>query len=131
MDPQQILPLQLLGNNFAMSPGGFPKLREGYNGGGGKVTQLNQQNMTSSAYVSSRLNPADSFRCPLNSLDQHDGTRKVGIRSTGCSPSTTYHSGPVFPWMNQRTTDKSGKSDFIHFEAIHIFPIKLNEYLKH
>ncbi|XP_070695756.1 homeobox protein HOX3-like [Pempheris klunzingeri] len=112
MDPQQsALPLQLQGNSFAMSSGQVPKLSAGYNegggggGGGGKDAELNQQNMTSSAHVSSRLNPGEQFQCPLESLVHCHAKGELDIKSRSCSLLTICRSGVIFPWMNPRTTD--------------------------
>nr|APY22743.1 hoxC3a [Oryzias melastigma] len=69
MDPRQpaALPLQLHGNRFATSSGQLPKLsagsRERRGGGGGQHSE--QQKMTSSAPVSSRLNPHGQSECLL------------------------------------------------------------------
>ncbi|KAM7404753.1 hypothetical protein PAMP_012072 [Pampus punctatissimus] len=113
MDPQQsALPLQLHGNSFAMSSGQVPKLNAGYNrgrgggaAGGGQEAELNQQNMTSSAYVSSRLNPDEQFGCPLEPLVHCHAKDKLDIKSRSCSLLTICRSGVIFPWMNPRTTD--------------------------
>ncbi|XP_026224121.1 homeobox protein Hox-A1-like [Anabas testudineus] len=112
MDPQQsALPLQLHGNIFAMSSGQVPKLNAGYNGGGGggdgggQETELNQKNMTSSAHVSSRLNPDEQFQSPLEPLVHCHAKGKLDIKSRSCSLLTICHSGVIFPWMNPRTTD--------------------------
>ncbi|XP_018521410.1 homeobox protein Hox-D4 [Lates calcarifer] len=119
MDPQQsALPLQLHGNSFAMSSGQVPKLNAGYNGGGGgsggggrggggggQEAELNQQNMTSSAHVSSRLNPDEQFQSPLEPLVHCHAKGRLDIKSRSCSLLTICHSGVIFPWMNPRTTD--------------------------
>ncbi|XP_008286505.1 homeobox protein HOX3-like [Stegastes partitus] len=115
MDPQQsALPLQLHGNSFAMSSGQEPKLNAGYNeggggggggrGGGGQETELNQQNMTSSAGVSSRLNPDEQSECPLEPVVHCHAKGKLDIKSRSCSLLTICRSGVIFPWMNPRTT---------------------------
>ncbi|XP_070825485.1 homeobox protein Hox-D3-like [Chaetodon trifascialis] len=108
MDPQQsALPLQLHGNSFAMSSGQVPKLSAGYNegggGGGGQEAELNQQNMTSSAHVRSRLNPGEQFQRPLEPLVHCHAKGKLDVRSR--SLLTICRSGVMFPWMNPRTTD--------------------------
>lgn len=108
MDPQQAaLPLQLHGNSFAMSSGQVPKLSagEGGGGGGGQEAELNQQNMTSSAHVSSRLNPGEQFQCPLEPLVHCHAKGKLDIKRRSCSLLTICHSGLTFPWMNPRTAD--------------------------
>ncbi|XP_068589729.1 homeobox protein Hox-C3a-like [Cebidichthys violaceus] len=109
MDPQQsALPLQLHGNSFAMSSGQVPKLSAGYNeegGGGGQEAEVNQQNMTSSAHVSSRLNPGEQLQCPLEPLVHCHAKGKMDIKSRSCSLLTICRSGVIFPWMNPRTTD--------------------------
>ncbi|XP_071332366.1 homeobox protein Hox-D4-like [Trachinotus anak] len=112
MDPQQsALPLQLHGNSFAMSSGQVPKLSAGYNGGGeggrggGQEAELNQQNMTSSAHVSSRLNPDEQFQSPLEPLVHCHAKGELDIKSRSCSLLTICRSGVMFPWMNPRTTD--------------------------
>ncbi|XP_070767252.1 homeobox protein HOX3-like [Enoplosus armatus] len=114
MDPQQsALPLQLHGNSFAMSSGQVPKLSAGYyeggggggGGGGGQEAEPNQQNMTSSAHVSSRLNPGEHFQCPLEPLVHCHAKGKLDIKSRSCSLLTICRSGVIFPWMNPRTTD--------------------------
>ncbi|XP_054465654.1 homeobox protein Hox-D4-like [Anoplopoma fimbria] len=115
MDPQQsALPLQLHGNSFAMSTGPVPKLSEGYNeeeeegeegGGGGQEAELNQHNMTSSARVSSRLNPGEQPQCPLEPLVHCHAKGKMDIKSRSCSLLTICRSEVIFPWMNPRTTD--------------------------
>ncbi|XP_042264326.1 homeobox protein Hox-A3-like [Thunnus albacares] len=113
MDPQQsALPLQLHGNTFAMSSGQVPKLSAGYNeggggggDGGGQEAELNQQNMTSSAHVSSRLNPDEQFQCPLEPLVHCRAKGELDVKSRSCSLLTICRSGVIFPWMNPRTTD--------------------------
>lgn len=126
MDPQQsALPLQLHGNSFAMSSGQVPKLNAGCNeeggggggGGGGQEAELNQQNMTSSAHVSSRLNPGEQFQRPLEPLVHCHAKGKLDIKSRSCSLLTICRSGVMFPWMNPRTTDseKSGNSGFVYY----------------
>ncbi|XP_029291003.1 homeobox protein Hox-A3a-like [Cottoperca gobio] len=107
MDPQlSALPLQLHGNSFAMSSGQVPKLSEGYNeGGAGQEAERNQQNMTSSAHVSSRLNPGEQFQCPLEPLVHCHAKGKLDIKSRSCSLLTICRSGVIFPWMNPRTAD--------------------------
>ncbi|CAI5647564.1 unnamed protein product [Oreochromis niloticus] len=107
MDPQQFaLPLQLHGNSFAMSSGQVPKLSAGYNegGGGGQEAELNQQNMTSSSRVSSRLNPDEQSECPLEPVVHCHGKGKLDIKSRSCSLLTICRSEVIFPWMNPRTT---------------------------
>lgn len=107
MDPQQFaLPLQLHGNSFAMSSGQVPKLSAGYNegGGGGQEAELNQQNMTSSSSVSSRLNPDEQSECPLEPVVHCHGKGKLDIKSRSCSLLTICRSEVIFPWMNPRTT---------------------------
>lgn len=121
MDPQQsALPLQLHGNSFAMSSGQVPKLSAGYNeggggGGGGQEAELNQQNMTSSAHVSSRLNPGEQFQRPLEPLVHCHAKGKLDIKSR--SLLTICRSGVMFPWMHSRTTDseQSGNSGFVYY----------------
>ncbi|XP_060914736.1 homeobox protein Hox-D3-like [Labrus mixtus] len=107
MDPQQsALPLQLHGNSLAMGSGQVPELSLGYNGGGaGQEAELNQQNMTSSATVSSRLNPGEWFQSPLEPLGHRHAKDKLDIKGRSCSVLTICHSGVIFPWMNPRTTD--------------------------
>lgn len=121
MDPQQsALPLQLHGNSFALSPGQVPKLSGRYSegggggGGGGRDAELIQQNMTSSAHVSSRLSPGERFECPLEPLVHCHAKGKLDIKSRSCSLLTICRSGVIFPWMNPRTTDseQSGNSGF-------------------
>lgn len=123
MDPQQsALPLQLHGNSFAMSSGQVPKLRAGCNeggggGGGGQEAELRQQNMTSSAHVSSRLNPGEQFQCPLEPLVHCHAKGKLDMKSRSCSLLTICHSGVIFPWMTSRITDseQSGNSGFLYY----------------
>ncbi|XP_028437655.1 homeobox protein Hox-D3 [Perca flavescens] len=109
MHPQQsALPLQLHGNSFAMSSGQVPKLNAGYNeegGGGGQEAELNQQNMTSSAHVSCRLNPGEQCQSPLEPLVHCHAKGKLDTKSRSCSLLSICGSGVIFPWMNQRTTD--------------------------
>ncbi|KAF7662747.1 hypothetical protein LDENG_00227190 [Lucifuga dentata] len=110
MDPQQSArPLQLHGNSLAMSSGQVPKLSAGYNegggGGGGQEAELSQQNMTSSAHVTSRLNPDEQLECPLEPLVHCHGKGKLDMKSQRCSLLTICRSGLIFPWMNPRTTD--------------------------
>ncbi|XP_026187771.1 homeobox protein Hox-D3-like [Mastacembelus armatus] len=106
---QSALPLQLHTNIFALSSGQVPKLSPGYNegegGGGGQEAELNQQNMTSSAHVSSRLNPDEQFQSPLEPPVHCHAKGKLDIQSRSCSLVTICHSGVIFPWMNPRTTD--------------------------
>ncbi|XP_030589038.1 homeobox protein HOX3-like [Archocentrus centrarchus] len=110
MDPQQFaLPLQLHGNSFAMSSGQVPKLSAGYNeggggGGGGREAELNQQNMTPSSRVSSRLNPDEQSECPLEPVVHCHGKGKLDIKNRSCSLLTICRSEVIFPWMNPRTT---------------------------
>ncbi len=127
MDPQQsALPLQLHGNSFAMSSGQVPKLSAGYNeggggggrgGGGGQEAELHQQNMTSSAHVSSRLNPGEQFQCPLEPLVHCHAKGELGMKSRSCSLLTICRSGVIFPWMTPRTTgsEQSGNSGFLYY----------------
>lgn len=129
MDPQlSALPLQLHGNSFAMSSGQVPKLSAGYNegegGGGGQEAELNQQNMTSSAHVSSRLNPGEQFQCPLEPLVHCHAKGKLDIKSRSCSLLTICRSGVIFPWMNPRTTDseQSGNSGFAYYLITFLLP---------
>lgn len=138
MDPQQSpLPMQLHGNSFAMSSGQVPNLRAGYNGGGGQVAELNQQNMTSSAHVPSRLNPNEQFQCPVDPLVQHHDKGKLDIKSRSCSLFTICHAGLIFPWMNPRTPDsnQSGNSIFPLLSAKNVFffltEAKTLEYAKY
>uniref|UniRef100_UPI0037E767F8 homeobox protein Hox-D4-like n=1 Tax=Semicossyphus pulcher TaxID=241346 RepID=UPI0037E767F8 len=111
MDPQQsALPLQLHGNSLAMSSGPVPELSLGYNeigggGGGGQEAELNQQNMTSSAAVSSRLSPGEQFPSPPEPPVHCHAKDKPDMKSRSCSLLTICRSGVVFPWMNPRTTD--------------------------
>ncbi|XP_034551102.1 homeobox protein Hox-C3a-like [Notolabrus celidotus] len=107
MDPQlSALPLQLHGNSLAMSSGQVPELNPGYNeGGGGQEAELNQQNMTSFAPVSSRLNPGEHFENPPEPVGHCHAKDKLDIKSRSCSVLTICHSGVIFPWMNPRTTD--------------------------
>ncbi|KAK5863595.1 hypothetical protein PBY51_000618 [Eleginops maclovinus] len=107
MDPQpSALPLQLHGNSFAMSSGQVPKLSAGYNeGGGGQDAELHQQTMTSSAHVSSRLNPGEQFGCPLEPLVHCHAKGKLDMKNRSCSLLTICRSGVIFPWMNPRTAD--------------------------
>lgn len=114
MDPQlSALPLQLHGNTFAMSSGQVPKLSAGYNegeggggggSGGGQEAELNQQNISSSAHVSSRLSPDEQFQCPVEPLVHCSAKGKLDIKNRSCSILTICHSGVIFPWMNPRTT---------------------------
>ncbi|KAK2897619.1 homeobox protein Hox-D4-like [Channa argus] len=109
MDPQQsALPLQLHGNIFAMSSGQVPKLSAGHNerggGGAGQEAKLNQQNMISSAHVSSRLNPDEQFQSPEEPQVHCHAKGKLDIQSRSCSLLTICHSGVISPWMNPRTT---------------------------
>ncbi|XP_068184487.1 homeobox protein HOX3-like [Antennarius striatus] len=110
MDPQQsALLLQLRGNSFAMSSGQMPKLSAGGGGGGGggegQEAELNQQNMTSSAHVSSRLNSGEQFQRPLESLVHCHTKGELDMKTGSCSLLTICHSGVMFPWMNPRTTN--------------------------
>ncbi|XP_059188621.1 homeobox protein HOX3-like [Centropristis striata] len=111
MDPQlSALPLQLHGNSFAVSPGQVPNLSAGYNageggGGGGQEAELNQQNMTSCAGVSCRLNPGEQFERPLEPLVHCHAKGKLDLQSRSCSLLTICRAGVTFPWMNPRTTD--------------------------
>ncbi|XP_068454412.1 homeobox protein Hox-D4-like [Clinocottus analis] len=110
MDPQQsALPLQLHGNNFAMSSGQVPKLSarciEEGGRGGGQEAELDQLNLTSSARVSSRLNSGEQLQCPLEPLGHCHAKGKMDIKSRSCSLLTICRSGVIFPWMNPRTTD--------------------------
>ncbi|XP_029974116.1 homeobox protein Hox-D4b-like [Salarias fasciatus] len=108
MDPQQsALPLQLHGNSFAMRAGQEPKLSTGYKegegegragGGGGQVAELHLQNMTSSARVSSRLNPDEEPQVRRHADSMLD------IQRTSCSFLNICHSGLIFPWMTSRAT---------------------------
>lgn len=116
MDPQQAaLPLQLHGNSFAMSAGQVPNLRAGEGGGGGQEAELNQQNMTSSSHVSSRLNPGEHFQCPLEPLVHCHAKGKLDVKSRSSSLLTICRSGVTFPWMSPRTADseQSGNLGFI------------------
>lgn len=135
MDPQQsALPLQLHGNTFTMGSGQVPDLCAGYNRGrggggrGGQDAEFNQQNMTSSAYVSSRLSPDEQFQRPLEPVVHCHAKGKLDIKSRGCSLLTICHSGVIFPWMNSRTTDseQSGNSDFIYYTLIVHFRTAIN-----
>lgn len=114
MDPQQsvALSLQLHGNSFAMSPGHLPKLSAGYSdGGGGReglYAELEQQNLTSCAPVSSRLSPREQSECPQEPEVHCSAKGKLDIKSRGCSLLTICHSGVIFPWMKPRTTEQSG-----------------------
>ncbi|KAM3618591.1 uncharacterized protein V6R79_022097 [Siganus canaliculatus] len=106
MDPQQpALPPQVHGNSFAMSSGQVPIQREGYDERGGRrrgqEAELNQQNMTSSSRVSSRLSPEEEFQCPLESLVHSHAKGKLNMKS----PLTICSSGVMFPWMSPRTSD--------------------------
>ncbi|XP_028265378.1 homeobox protein lin-39 isoform X4 [Parambassis ranga] len=109
MDPHQPAPLlQLHGNSFAMSSGQVPKLSAGNNEGGGgcgggQHAELNHQNLTSSADLSSRLNPVDQCECPLEPVVHCHAKGKLDIKSRGCSVLTICRSGVIFPWMNPRT----------------------------
>lgn len=120
MDPQlSALPLQLHGNSLAMSSGKVPELSQGYKGGrggGGQEAELNQQNMTSSVPVSSRLNPGEQFQNPPELVGHCHAKDKLDIKSRSCSVLTICHSGVIFPWMNPRTTDsqQSGNSCFVY-----------------
>nr|XP_020474242.1 homeobox protein Hox-D3-like [Monopterus albus] len=104
---QSALPLQLHGN--ILGSGQVPKLSAGYNeagrGGGGREAELNQHDMTSSAHVSSRLNPDEEFPSPLEPLVHCRAKGKLDIKSRSCGLLTICHSGVIFPWMNPRTTD--------------------------
>lgn len=126
MDPHQsALPLQLHGNSFAMSSGQVPKRRQGGGGGcggeggggrgGGQEAELYQLNMTSSARVSSRLNPGEQFQCPQEPLVHRHAKGKLDIPSRSCSPLTICRPGVMFPWMKPHTADseQSGNSGFI------------------
>ncbi|KAG8002667.1 Homeobox protein Hox-C3a [Nibea albiflora] len=100
-----------------MSSGQVPKLNAGYNEGGGgggagggrgrrgQEAELNQQNVTSSVHVSSRLNPGEQFQCPLEPLVQCHAKGKLDIKSRSCSLLTICRSGVMFPWMHPRTTN--------------------------
>ncbi|XP_034446389.1 homeobox protein Hox-A4-like [Hippoglossus hippoglossus] len=107
MDPQQptALPLQLHGNSFAMSSGQVPVPEYNGGGGGGQDAELNQQNMTSSAHVSSRLSPDEQFQSPLERPVHCHAKGKLDIKSRSCTLLTICRSGVIFPWMNPRTTD--------------------------
>lgn len=123
MDPQQsALPLQLHGNSFAMSPGQVPKLSAGGGGGGGQEAELHQQNMTSSAHVSSRLNPGEQFQCPLEPLVHCHAKGELDMKSRSCSLLTICRSGVMFPWMNPRTADseQSGNCGFYYLLLLNI-----------
>lgn len=125
MDPQlSALPLQLHGNSFAMRSGQVPKLNAGYNEGGGgggggrgQESELNQQNMTSTAHVSSRLNPGEQFQRPLEPLVHYHAKGKLDMKSR--SLLTICRSGVMFPWMHPRTTDseQSGNSSFAYYRS--------------
>lgn len=138
MDPQQsALPLQLHGNILAMSSGQVPKLSAGYNGGGGgggggQEAQLNQKIMTSSARVSSRLNPDEQSQNPLEPVVHCHAKGKLDIKSRSCSLLTICHSGVIFPWMNPRTTDseQSGNSGFVYYRLNIFYFIKLQLSVK-
>ncbi|XP_061592086.1 homeobox protein Hox-D4-like isoform X2 [Cololabis saira] len=111
MDPQQsaALPLQLHGNSFAMSSGHLPKLSGGYSegggrgDGGGRCAELEQQNMSCLAPVSSRLNPREQSECPQEPEVHCHAKDRLDIKSRGCSLLTICHSGVIFPWMKPRT----------------------------
>nr|XP_046252181.1 homeobox protein Hox-C3a [Scatophagus argus] len=119
MDPQQPAPpLQLHGNSFAMSSGQVPKQSRGGGGGGGgggrcggvgggegQEAEFNQQNLTSSAHVSSRLNPGEQFQCPLEPLVHCHAKGKLDIKGQSCSLLAICHSGVMYPWMSPRTTN--------------------------
>ncbi|XP_060930592.1 homeobox protein Hox-D3-like [Limanda limanda] len=107
MDPQQptALPLQLHGNSFALSSGQVPVPEYNGGGGGGQDAELNQQNMTSSARVSSRLSPDEQFPSPLERPVHCHAKGKLDIKSRSCTLLTICRSGVIFPWMNPRTTD--------------------------
>ncbi|CAJ1085166.1 homeobox protein Hox-C3a-like [Xyrichtys novacula] len=107
MDPQlSALPLQLHGNSLAMSSGQVPELSLRYNGGGGgQETELNQQNMTSSAPIISRLKPGEHFENLPEPVGHSHAKDKPENKSKSCSVFTICHSGVIFPWMNPRTTD--------------------------
>ncbi|XP_069383128.1 homeobox protein Hox-C4a isoform X2 [Paralichthys olivaceus] len=107
MDPQQptTLPLQLHGNSFAMSSGQMPVPEYNGGGGGGQDAELNQQNMTSSVHVSSRLSPDEQFQSPLEPPVHCHAKGKLDIKSRSCTLLTICRSGVIFPWMNPRTTD--------------------------
>lgn len=104
MDPRQpaALPLQLHGNRFATSSGQLPKLsagsRERRGGGGGQHSE--QQKMTSSAPVSSRLNPHGQSECLLEPGVHCHAKGTLGSKRL----LTIWHSGVIFPWMTLRTT---------------------------
>ncbi|KAF0036264.1 hypothetical protein F2P81_011576 [Scophthalmus maximus] len=105
MDPRQsALPLQLHGNSFAVSSGRVPEVIAGCDGGG-QDAELNQQNMTSSARVTSRLGPGEQFQSPLEPPVHCHAKGKLDIESRSCSLLTICRSGVTFPWMNSRTTD--------------------------
>lgn len=117
MDPQQSALLLLHGNSFAVSSGQVPKLSAGYDEGGGegKETELNQPNMTSSAHVSSRLNPGEHLQCPLEPLGHCHA--EVDFKSRSCGLLAICHSGVIYPWMNPRPADSElyGNSGFVFF----------------
>lgn len=133
MDPQQsALPLQLHGNIFAMSSGQVPKLSAGYNGGGGgggggQEALLSQRILTSSARVSSRLNPDEQSQNPPEPLGRCHAKGKLDIKSRSCSLLTICRSGVIFPWMNPRTADseQSGNSGFVYCRLNMFYVIKL------
>lgn len=119
MDPRQsALPLQLHGNSFAVSSGRVPEVIAGCDGGG-QDAELNQQNMTSSARVTSRLGPGEQFQSPLEPPVHCHAKGKLDIESRSCSLLTICRSGVTFPWMNSRTTDsdQSGNSAFIYYQV--------------
>ena len=73
--------------------------------------------MTSSAHVSSRLNPGEPFQSPLEPLVHCHAKGELDIESRSCSLLTICRSGVMFPWMNPRTTDseQSGNSGFVYY----------------
>ncbi|XP_068608452.1 homeobox protein HOX3-like, partial [Brachionichthys hirsutus] len=107
VDSQQSdLLLQLRGNSFVVSSGQMPKLRASAGAGGdGQEAELNQQNMTSSAHVSSRLNSGKQFQRPLEPLVHCHTKGELDMKSGSCSLLAICHSGVMFPWMNPRTTN--------------------------
>lgn len=127
MDPHRsALPLQLHGNSFAMSSGQVPKLSRGGGGGGcggegggggGQEAELYQQSTTSSARVSSRLNPGEPFQCLQEPRVHCRAKGKLDIQGRSCSPLTICRPGVMFPWMKPQTADseQSGNAGFIIF----------------
>ncbi|CAL8366616.1 unnamed protein product [Lota lota] len=88
-----------------MSFGQMPKGKEGHNRGGSRVTQPNQQNMTSCAHSSCRNNRAQQLSCPLDTVVQRHGMGKPGFKGSSLSPFAICCSKLMFPWMHPRTTD--------------------------